>query len=129
MVTARDLERADVRAVSVPGQAELAHAKICAAVRAIPFGRTASYGEVALRAGLPGRARLVARVLASGSEQLPWHRVLRADGRLGFAVGSAGAALQAELLAAEGVQISKSAKLSKSRQPRSLDAQLFAPED
>jgi methylated-DNA-protein-cysteine methyltransferase related protein len=49
-------------------------------VRAIPPGSTASYGEVAARAGLPGRARLVGRILAEDGHDLPWHRVLRADG-------------------------------------------------
>src|SRR5690554_408203 len=45
-------------------QAETARARILAAVRAIPRGQVAGYGEVARRAGLPGRARLVARVLS-----------------------------------------------------------------
>ena len=37
--------------------------RILAAIRAIPAGQVAGYGHVARRAGLPGRARLVARVL------------------------------------------------------------------
>ena len=49
-------------------------------VRAVPPGRTTTYGEVAARAGLPGRARLVGRILAEDGHDLPWHRVLRADG-------------------------------------------------
>ncbi len=49
-------------------------------VLAIPPGRTSTYGEVAARAGLPGRARLVGRVLAEDGADLPWHRVLRANG-------------------------------------------------
>jgi methylated-DNA-protein-cysteine methyltransferase related protein len=49
-------------------------------VRAIPPGTTSTYGEVAARAGLPGRARLVGRILAEDGHDLPWHRVLRADG-------------------------------------------------
>ena len=49
-------------------------------VRAIPPGETSTYGEVAARAGLPGRARLVGRILAEDGHDLPWHRVLRADG-------------------------------------------------
>lgn len=49
-------------------------------VRAIPPGETSSYGEVAARAGLPGRARLVGRILSEDGHDLPWHRVLRADG-------------------------------------------------
>src|SRR5690606_5889155 len=58
---------------------------IFAAVRAIPRGRVAAYGEVAARAGLPRRARLVGRLLREApSGALPWHRVVRSDGRLAF---------------------------------------------
>jgi alkylated DNA nucleotide flippase Atl1 len=49
-------------------------------VAAIPPGSVLAYGEVAARAGLPGRARLVGRILAEDGHDLPWHRVLRADG-------------------------------------------------
>jgi methylated-DNA-protein-cysteine methyltransferase-like protein len=49
------------------------------AVRAIPPGETASYGEIAERVGLRS-ARLVGRILAEDGHDLPWHRVLRADG-------------------------------------------------
>lgn len=48
-------------------------------VRAIPPGQVASYGEVAARAGLRS-PRLVGRILAEDGHDLPWHRVLRADG-------------------------------------------------
>jgi methylated-DNA-protein-cysteine methyltransferase related protein len=46
----------------------------------IPAGYVLAYGDVAAQAGLPGRARLVGRILAEGGHDLPWHRVLRADG-------------------------------------------------
>jgi methylated-DNA-protein-cysteine methyltransferase related protein len=49
-------------------------------VSAIPAGSVLAYGDVAARAGLPGRARLVGRILAEDGADLPWHRVLRADG-------------------------------------------------
>lgn len=49
-------------------------------VAAIPPGTVSSYGEIAARAGMPGCARLVGRILAEDSHDLPWHRVLRADG-------------------------------------------------
>jgi alkylated DNA nucleotide flippase Atl1 len=53
--------------------------RVRAAVRAIPPGETASYGEIADRCGLRS-ARLVGRILAEDGHDLPWHRVLRADG-------------------------------------------------
>lgn len=46
----------------------------------IPAGSVLAYGDVAARAGLPGRARLIGRILAEDGQDLPWHRVLRADG-------------------------------------------------
>lgn len=80
--------------------------KILDVVRNIPPGQTASYGEVARRAGLPGRARWVARVLADNDDTLtPWHRVLRSDGRIVFPVGSASFIEQLKRLQAEGVSL------------------------
>ncbi|MGH3943015.1 MAG: MGMT family protein [Pseudonocardiaceae bacterium] len=49
-------------------------------VAAIPWGSVLAYGDVAARAGLPDRARLVGRILAEDGHDLPWHRVLRANG-------------------------------------------------
>jgi methylated-DNA-protein-cysteine methyltransferase related protein len=54
--------------------------RVRAVVAAIPAGSVLAYGQVAARAGLPGRARLVGRILAEDGDDLPWHRVLRADG-------------------------------------------------
>ncbi len=48
-------------------------------VASIPPGNVLSYGDVAELAGLP-TPRLVGRILAEDGGDLPWHRVLRADG-------------------------------------------------
>ncbi|GAB3387925.1 hypothetical protein GCM10027432_23660 [Lysobacter fragariae] len=80
--------------------------RILAAIRAIPKGEVAGYGEVARRAGLPGRARLVARLLSQNEDaRLPWHRVLRSDGRIAFPEGSAQWREQAVRLRGEGVVV------------------------
>jgi alkylated DNA nucleotide flippase Atl1 len=55
--------------------------RILACVEAIPSGRVMSYGDVAEFAGAPS-PRIVGRVLAHDDGSVPWHRVLRADGRL-----------------------------------------------
>ena len=83
------------------------HARILAAVAAIPRGRVASYGAIAARAGLPGRARMVGRALREAPEDLalPWHRVLRADGRIALPAGGAGFIEQCRRLAIEGVTV------------------------
>lgn len=48
-------------------------------IEAIPPGSTLSYSEVAALAGLRS-ARQVGRLLAEDGQDLPWHRVHRADG-------------------------------------------------
>ena len=55
------------------------------AVRDIPYGETAGYGEVAISAGSPGAARAVGTACATTpfSIVVPVHRVVRADGSLG----------------------------------------------
>jgi len=88
-------------------QEEPKYARLWRIVAAIPSGRVAAYGLVADLAGLPGRARLVSRALraAPAERDLPWHRVLRADGRIAFAPGSQAARTQIMSLRDEGVVI------------------------
>lgn len=73
--------------------------RVHAVVRGLPPGTVASYGEVAAEAGAPRAARAVGRVLASAVVDLPWWRVVTADGRLAPHKERD----QARRLAAEGV--------------------------
>lgn len=60
------------------------YAAIYRAVREIPRGRVATYGQIALLCGLTGRARQVGyalHALPPGST-VPWQRVLNARGEL-----------------------------------------------
>jgi methylated-DNA-protein-cysteine methyltransferase related protein len=52
------------------------------AVRAIPKGKVATYGQVAEAAGYPRHHRQVAQVLRRSNDMLPWHRVLGANGEI-----------------------------------------------
>lgn len=83
------------------------HDRVFAAIAAIPAGRVASYGAIAARAGLPGRARLVGRLLGEVPDGmvLPWFRVLRSSGQIAFPPGSRGFREQSRLLRAEGVEV------------------------
>lgn len=100
--------------------------RILAAIRAIPRGEIAAYGVVAQRAGLPGRARLVARVLAGNVDPaLPWHRVMRAGGRIAFPVGSPGFDEQCRRLRAEGVPVDAVGRVRIATPARSLDEELW----
>jgi methylated-DNA-protein-cysteine methyltransferase-like protein len=66
---------------SSPDQSSKMRLRIEAAIRRIPVGKVSTYGAVARAAGLPGAARLVARVLHRGFG-LPWQRVLGAGGEI-----------------------------------------------
>ena len=83
------------------------HARVYEAIAAIPRGRVASYGAIAARAGLPGRARLVGKLLGETPEgmELPWYRVLRASGQIALPPGSRGFREQCRLLRAEGIEV------------------------
>ena len=101
--------------------------RILAVIRAIPRGQVAGYGHVAQRAGLPGRARLVARILSENADSgLPWHRVLRSDGRIAFPAGSAEHREQSQRLRGEGVVVEKGRVRLRTREP-DLDAELWRP--
>lgn len=68
-------------------------AHVLARIRATPPGFVRSYGDVS-----PGAPRFTGAVLASCDDaDLPWHRIVRADGSL------AKGARQRALLEAEGV--------------------------
>jgi methylated-DNA-protein-cysteine methyltransferase-like protein len=67
--------------------------EILAAVRATPEGFVRTYGDVS-----PGAPRMAGAVLhACGHADIPWHRIVRADGSL------AKGGRQRALLEAEGV--------------------------
>jgi methylated-DNA-protein-cysteine methyltransferase-like protein len=89
-------------------------AAVLRAVRRIPRGRVATYGDVARAAGLPGRARLAGRVLrdAPASASLPWHRVVGAGGRLSVGAFAPHAALTQRLrLEREGVRFTRGGRV------------------
>lgn len=89
----------------MPAPCDERYRRIYETVAAIPLGRVVSYAEVARRAGLPRAARLVGRALAECPDEVPWHRVVNASGRISLPPGSAAAAEQQRRLAAEGVQL------------------------
>ncbi len=81
--------------------------RIYEAVRQIPFGRVATYSQIAELAGDKKMARAVGNALHKNPdpENIPCFRVVNAKGELAgeFAFGGKGA--QARLLEAEGVEV------------------------
>jgi methylated-DNA-protein-cysteine methyltransferase related protein len=77
---------------------------IIEAISSIPAGSVVSYAQIAAMAGIPRGARVVVRVLHTCSDKhdLPWWRIIRADGHIALGEESGGA-LQKELLLREGV--------------------------
>lgn len=73
-------------------------------VRQIPWGRVASYGEIATLAGSPSAARAVGTLMKNNRDtDTPCHRVICSDGRLGGYNGNLGK--KADLLRTEGVEV------------------------
>ena len=104
-----------------------APAAIIAAIQAVPKGEVAGYGEIARRAGLPGRARMVARVLSNNEvKDLPWHRILRSDGSIAFPKDSVHYAEQTQRLRAEGVVV-VNGKVRVRKLAATMDELLWAP--
>jgi methylated-DNA-protein-cysteine methyltransferase-like protein len=100
--------------------------RIVAAIRAIPRGETAAYGVIAQRAGLPGRARMVARLLSQNDDPaLPWHRVLRSDGHSAFPPGSVQREEQLKRLRREGVRIDDRGRVRAAKRAKSLDEEIW----
>jgi O-6-methylguanine DNA methyltransferase len=79
-------------------------ARVLAAVRWIPRGRVATYGDIAELAGAPGAARAVGNVMRGcGDPSVPCHRVIAAAGGLGGFGGSL--ERKRQLLRAEGLEV------------------------
>ncbi|MEL6586509.1 MAG: methylated-DNA--[protein]-cysteine S-methyltransferase [Pseudomonadota bacterium] len=78
--------------------------QVWAALRAIPYGQTATYAQIAAAVGKPGGTQAVGQ--ANGRNPcpivIPCHRVVAADGGLGGFSG--GADLKRQLLVLEGAR-------------------------
>jgi len=92
------------KARSPEPQARLFKSAVLAAVRRIPPGRVAAYGDVAAMAGRPRAARAVGNIMRECRDAaVPCHRVVGAGGALGGYGGNL--ELKRALLRAEGVVV------------------------
>ena len=73
-------------------------------IKAIPYGKVATYGQIASLAGNSRASRQVAWILHSCSEKdgLPWHRVINSKGRISLP-HQGGYETQKKLLELEGI--------------------------
>ena len=81
--------------------------RVLEVIRNIPEGSVLSYKEVSLRAGVAGAARAVGTICKNNNDlNVPCHRVVRSDGRVGeyngLRSGQKGKSAKADLLKSEG---------------------------
>lgn len=90
--------------------------KAIAVIQHIPEGKVMTYGQIAAHAGSPRGARQVARLLHSMSAkyELPWHRVINAQGKIAFQ-DSDNRHSQKYLLQNEGVEVSGTGSIDLKR--------------
>lgn len=85
-------------------------AAIFAAIRRVPRGKVATYGQIAELAGFPGAARAVGGALKTSSprDRLPWQRIIgkrsKGIGRISI-LDPVGGAMQRSMLEAEGIEV------------------------
>jgi methylated-DNA-protein-cysteine methyltransferase-like protein len=92
--------------------------RVYAAVALIPWGRLATYGQIAELIGAYGCARQVGWALRRLAlpAAVPWHRVVNAQGRISFSPSREGSDwMQAELLRAEGIPVDGQGRLPLGR--------------
>lgn len=83
------------------------YSKVYDAVKRIPKGRVATYGQIALMAGNKRASRVVGYALHVNPEPItvPCHRVVNRRGGLAPSFAFGGAEVQKSLLEAEGVKV------------------------
>jgi methylated-DNA-protein-cysteine methyltransferase-like protein len=81
------------------------HQSVWKVVSEIPSGHVLTYGEVARLSGMPRAARRVSQAMrrAPRAIDLPWHRVINAQGKISFPEGSNGWKTQKDKLESEGI--------------------------
>ncbi|MCY3021106.1 MAG: MGMT family protein [Planctomycetota bacterium] len=109
-------ENMEWREFDLRGQPEF-HARVWKAMHAIPFGRTATYGEIARAAGSPRASRACGQACGANPILLfiPCHRVVSSSGLGGFGCGLE---WKKRFLALEGVDWRTPGK-SQTRNPKS----------
>ena len=88
--------------------------RIYTTVRDIPYGKVATYGQIADLTGLYGKARLVGYALfkVQIADNIPWHRVINSKGEISYSFKRQGGDyLQKVLLEEEGIEFKPNGKI------------------
>ena len=107
-----------------PPDKETYHEQVWGLVRRIPAGRVATYGQIASMVPPPedvdGKVylafgpRWVGGAMAACPPDVPWHRVVNAQGKISVRAGS-GHDVQQERLEAEGVLLDNNGRIDLDR--------------
>ena len=78
-------------------------------LKKIPKGEVRTYREIAFAIGKPNSARAVANACGRNPRpiEIPCHRVIRSDGRLGGYSGKGGISKKLRLLKKEGISLNR----------------------
>lgn len=92
--------------------------RVYGVVALVPWGKLATYGQIAELIGAYGCARQVGWALRRLAlpAAVPWHRVVNAQGRISFSAGREGSDwIQRQLLLAEGIPVDSEGRLPLQR--------------
>lgn len=93
------------------------YAAVYRVVREVPIGQVATYGDIATILGHPRNARQVGWALAAlraapDHTDVPWHRIINAQGRISHRGDTWRAEAQAMRLVAEGVELDDAGRIA-----------------
>ncbi|MDZ7728988.1 MAG: MGMT family protein [Dehalococcoidia bacterium] len=93
-----------------PSDGQTFYDQVYELVGQVPPGSVVTYGQVALMLGSPAAARAVGYALSylGPSREVPWWRVINAQGGISLKNRGSSADLQRELLEAEGIAFNTS---------------------
>lgn len=83
-------------------------------IQKIPYGKVATYGQIARLAGFSGYARQVGYALHATPDdmEVPWHRVINAKGEISLKPTGPYDQVQRQMLENEGVQFDEHGRVS-----------------
>ena len=108
--------------------------KIYAQVRRVPYGRVATYGQIARLAGNPRLSRVVGYALHVNPDPktIKCHRIVNRFGGLSSAFAFGGKEMHAELLREEGIELLPNGNVDLKKygvRPEELLPEVQAPSD
>ena len=97
-------------------------------IKMIPYGKVATYGQIAAYAGNQRAARQIVKILHSSKKlKLPWHRIINRRGMISLPYGS-GYEIQKQRLIDEGIIFNNNDRIDLKRflwNPKTIQINLW----